>query len=51
MRTLTKDELKIVLDNHKLWLDDNTKGERADLSGANLLGANLLRANLVRANL
>ena len=55
------EEVKIVLENHKIWLLDHTQGTRADLhgadlsraylSGADLSGANLGGANLGEANL
>ena len=44
------DELKTILEQHKLWLEDNG-GERADLRGADLQGANLRWANLRKVNL
>lgn len=50
-------ELKIILDQHKLWLESGKKeGKRADLSEANLTeadlsGANLFEADLTKANL
>ena len=52
---MSKDELKIVLEQHRLWLDSNG-GKRADLRGvdlqrADLEGANLRYANLQGANL
>ena len=47
---MNKDELQEILDNHKLWLDDEG-GERADLRGAYLRGANLGDANLSGAYL
>ena len=47
---MTTDELKTVLEQHALWLEDKG-GERADLQGAYLRRANLRRANLRRANL
>jgi len=40
-----------ILKKHKLWLDGDEKGERADLQGANLRGANLRGASLQRADL
>ena len=55
MRTITATELKSILDQHQLWLDE--KGgicanlSYANLTGANLTGANLEYANLWRANL
>ena len=53
---MNKDNLKIILDNHVLWLADKANGDRANLSGAdlsvaNLIGANLSGANLIGANL
>jgi hypothetical protein len=44
-------KLKIILEKHVLWLENNDNGERADLSEANLSGANLREANLSWANL
>ena len=37
---MTKEELKVVLDNHVKWLNGNG-GNRADLRGADLSGADL----------
>ena len=51
MKTYTKEELKVILDNHKKWLLWATDGVRADLSGANLSGANLSGADLSGAYL
>jgi len=42
-------ELQNILSSHVEWLKDKTKGERANLSGADLSGANLYRADLSRA--
>ena len=60
-KKITKEELEQFLRKHKLWLDDDPEGERAnlseadlreaDLSGANLIGADLSGANLSGANL
>jgi len=50
LRTITKDELKIILDNHTLWLN-NKGGSKANLRFANLSSANLRSANLSYANL
>jgi len=50
LRTITKDELKIILDNHTLWLN-NKGGSKANLRFANLSSANLRSANLSFANL
>lgn len=53
---MTKEELSLILDKHKKWLNGDPDGERANLSRADLRGANLSRtdlrgANLSRANL
>ena len=37
-------ELKRVIERHRLWLNENGKGSRADLSRADLCGADLSRA-------
>ncbi len=44
-------ELSKILENHKLWLEDPRKGERANLECANLGDADLSNANLRRADL
>ena len=36
MREISKDELKEILKKHRMWLEDEDGGERADLSGADL---------------
>ena len=51
MKTYTKAELDKILKLHKLWLEDNGKGARADLSSADLSSADLRSANLSSANL
>ena len=51
MKTYTKKELAEVLRLHKLWLEDNPKGIRADLSSADLRSADLRSADLSLANL
>ena len=51
MRTITKDELDIILEKHKSYLVGVDGGERADLSYANLHGADLSHANLNHADL
>ena len=57
---MNKQQLKIILDNHKKWLEDkggqcanlkNANLEMADLKNANLSSANLSSANLSSANL
>ncbi len=47
----TSEQLKEILAKHAEWLADNSKGARADLSGANLSGASLRGANLSYADL
>ena len=52
---MTQKELKIILDRHRKWLNDEEGGERAnlyraDLREANLCGADLREANLCGAN-
>ena len=51
LRTIVNDELEAILINHKLWLCNDQKGVRADLSGTNLRGANLRWANLFGVDL
>ena len=51
MKRYTPEELAEVLRLHKLWLDDEEGGERANLAGAALTRANLAEANLAVANL
>lgn len=48
---MEKKELVAILQQHKEWLADNTKGNRADLQGADLYGADLSGADLRGANL
>lgn len=43
---MTIEKLNEILATHKLWLNSEGEGKRADLSGANLSGANLSRADL-----
>jgi len=45
------EELKEILRLHKLWIDGDLSGSRANLSGAYLYCANLSGANLYRADL
>jgi hypothetical protein len=51
LRTISKDELKQVLDDHMKWLNDEEGGARANLTRADLTRADLTRANLTWANL
>lgn len=48
---MTQDEIKLILDKHKKWLNGEEGGERANLRGANLRDADLRNANLRYANL
>ena len=48
---MSPDEIKNILDQHAMWLVDNTTGKRADLSGADLTRANLSDASLTGAKL
>ncbi len=47
---MTKQELKEILRNHKLWIE-GIGSKRADLYGADLYGVDLSGANLSKANL
>ena len=51
MKKITKKELEKFLRKHKLWLEDDPKGERADLRGADLSDADLRGADLSDADL
>ena len=64
MRTISTEELKTILENHKHWLYEDCEGWKdmranlgyanlgyADLRNANLTDANLRNANLTDANL
>ena len=48
---MTKEELALILDKHKKWLNDDPDGKRADLSGADLCDADMSDADLSGANL
>ena len=48
---MTKEELALILDKHKKWLNDDPDGKRADLRGADMRAANLSGADLRGANL
>ena len=50
MKNITKEELSIILKQHKLWLEDGSKGKKADLSYSNLSFTSLRDANLSGAN-
>ena len=45
-KKITRDELEQFLRKHKLWLDCDPEGERANLSGADLREADLREADL-----
>ena len=49
--TISKHKLNSILNKHKMWLLNDPKGERANLSGADLMGADLMGAYLAEANL
>ena len=51
MRTISKDELAYILKKHKMWLNGEVGGIRADLRWADLCGADLREANLCAADL
>jgi len=38
MKTYTAEELKVILDNHKKWINNEANGVRANLRSANLYG-------------
>ena len=50
-KTMTQEELNVILEKHQKWLQGEPGGERANLQDANLQGADLQRANLQGANL
>jgi uncharacterized protein YjbI with pentapeptide repeats len=51
MRTISKDELKEILEKHRKWLYKEEGGEQADLSHADLSHADLQNADLSAAKL
>ena len=48
---MNEDEIKAILKNHALWLNDNSAGERAVLRWADLRGANLSGSDLIYSDL
>jgi uncharacterized protein YjbI with pentapeptide repeats len=50
-KAISKDGLDKILENHKLWLANNSNGQKADLRRANLRGADLRLADLSGADL
>ena len=51
MRKISKEELKTILEKHKLWLRQEDGGEKANLSGSDLCWSNLSGSNLSGSNL
>ena len=51
MKTITATDIKDILARHKMWINGNPLGERADLRYANLSNADLRNANLSNADL
>ena len=51
MKTITAQELNIILEDHKKWLIGHSSGKRANLRGANLRDADLIGVNLSYADL
>ena len=48
---MNANDLKTILEKHKMWLNDEDGGEMADLSGIDLCWANLSGTDLIGANL
>ena len=48
---MNKNELEVILENHKKWINGEESGKRAELRCANLSGADLRDANLRCADL
>ena len=48
---MNQDELNVILQKHKDWLDGSEGGKRADLRGADLRGADMTGADLSDADL
>ena len=51
MRNISKEELNEILQKHKMWLNNDKGGERADLRGTDLKNADLRFADLKNADL
>jgi uncharacterized protein YjbI with pentapeptide repeats len=51
MRTFKKDDLNNILEQHRIWLIDRSKGSCAHLNNADLRGADLRGADLNNADL
>ena len=50
-KVIPREERDEILRKHKLWLEYEEDGERANLAGANLLGVDMAGANLTMADL
>ena len=48
---MNADKIATVLAAHRLWLGGDSKGVRADLTGANLTRANLTRAKIAEGTI
>ena len=48
---MNKSELNEIIVKHKMWLNNDNSGERADISGADISGADLRGVDLSSANL
>ena len=51
MRNISKEELNEILQKHKMWLNNDKGGERADLRGADLRSIHLRGTDLRGADL
>ena len=51
MDKITQEQLDVIVQAHKLWLDREANGQKADLRGADLRGVNLRGADLQGADL
>jgi len=47
---MNKSELNEIIVKHKMWLNNDNSGERADISGADISGADLRGADLSGAD-
>ena len=48
---MTQEKLKVVLELHKKWLNNEADGVRADLYGADLFGVDMHGVDLREANM
>ena len=51
MKNISKEELNEILQKHKMWLNNDKGGERADLRGIDLKNADLRFTDLRIADL